>query len=190
MTRRRRGVVLAAALVPALGGSLLSAAQPADRASSPPPPLPAVAVPAGWQPQPTLIEAARTAAAADLGPRAMAVGAWGDPVAGCFAAAIAIDLDRSYTAANVLGQLRTALAGAGTVDGWRNDDQSSARASVQRPGWHAAVQGVVIAGNLPRLSVVACFYNERSPARCQAACAPIVSAPTTSASPTTKPRMP
>ena len=187
MTRRWRGVVLAAVLVPAIAITAPRAEPPADRA---PPPLPAVAVPAGWQPQPTLTEAARTAAAADLGPRAMAAAAWGDPVAGCFAAAIAIDLDRRFTAATILGQLRTALAGAGTIDGWSNDDQSSARASVQRPGWRAAVRGAVIAGNQPRLAVVACFYNERSPARCQAACAPIVSAPTTSMSPTTKPSPP
>jgi hypothetical protein len=165
--RVRRGAALTALLIPALA----LAADDAPRRpgpTEPGPALPNLAVPASWRPQPTLVAAARAAAATDAGPRPMSFAAWGDPVVGCFATAVTIGL-RSADVATVAGQLRAALATAVNVEGW-TDDAGVLAARLNRAGWQGALRGLISARSAPHATVVACFYNDRAPTRCQAAC--------------------
>lgn len=177
MSRAAR-VALAALIVPAVAlaeRAEQTASGPADHAALPPPPLARLPVPAGWQPQPALIEAARAAASADLGPRALAAAAWANPLRGCYLVDVAINLDSDFVPSALLAQVRAVLDGAATVDGWV-DDQWVARASLARPGWQGELRAAVTAGNRPTLEVVACFHNDRAPDRCRTECAPLLAA--------------
>lgn len=161
MTRALRGLTIALALVPA-------AALADQRGGRPPPALPVVTVPGGWTVQPALADAARAAAVAEAGPRPLAIEAWGDPLRGCFATAIAIGL-RARDGETLADELRTALASVVSLDGWRADG-GLLQARLARPGWQGTLRGLVSARTDLRATVIACFYNDRAPARCEAGC--------------------
>lgn len=168
--RTPRALALAiAALVPAVALTGHAAGRAAERPREPAPPLPALAIPTGWQPQPTLVTAAQSASDANVGRRPRAIAAWGDPVLGCFATAIVLGLASGDDATTVLGELRTALAAGSTVDGW-TDSAGVATATLARPGWHGELRAQVTGRSPARVTAVACFHNDRAPARCQPAC--------------------
>ncbi|HVV82547.1 MAG TPA: hypothetical protein VHE35_05680 [Kofleriaceae bacterium] len=171
MTRWLRAAAVIALAVPAiaLADGAGGTGSPAPRSTEPPPPLPVLTVPPTWPEQPSIADAARAAAAPDAAGRPLAVDAWGDPNTGCFVVAIALGL-QSADAATVLAQLRTALAAAAGVDGW-HEDAGAAGAHLSRPGWQGELRAQVSVRTTPRASAVACFYNDRAPTRCQAACA-------------------
>ncbi len=139
------------------------------RPTATPPPLPALAIPAGWQPQPTLVAAADQASSAAAGARARSIAAWGEPVLGCFATAVVVGLASGDEATTVLAELRTALAAGATVLAW-TADAGVVTASFARAGWRGELRGQVTGRNPARATVVACFHNDRAPARCQSAC--------------------
>ena len=177
MTGARRGLVLAL-LVPAV--TLARDARPATgqpaaggpgrgQAAAPAgPPVPRLAVPASWQPQPALVTAAQAAADAEGGRRPRTVAAWGDPVLGCFATALALELGAGDVP-TVLPELQAALAAGATVEGW-TEDGGQVTAAFARPGWQGTLRALVTTRTSSRATVVACFYNDRAPTRCQAAC--------------------
>lgn len=168
--RTTRGLALGlAALVPAVALTGPAAGRAGERPPEPAPPLPALAIPAGWQPQPTLVAAARAASDADAGRRPRTIAAWGDPVLGCFAAALAMGLASGDDATAVLAELRTTLVAGAALEGW-TDDAGVVTATLTRPGWHGELRGQVTGRSPARATVVACFYNDRAPTRCQRAC--------------------
>ena len=166
MTRALRGLAVFAALVPAVA----LADQPAAPVAAPAagPSLPALTLPAGWTPLSALADAARAATIDEAGARPITVEAWGDTVRGCFATAIAIGL-RSADAPALATELRTALATSIAIDDWR-EGNGVVSARLAKPGWHGTLRGLVSARTELRATVFACFYNDRAPARCEAAC--------------------
>lgn len=167
----RRASALALALV----------APAVARADRPAPTLPALAVPATWTEQPTVADAARTAMGAG-GQRARAVAAWGDPVKGCFATAVAIELAAGEAPTRFGDELRAALAAGLTVDGW-TVEPGGLRARLSRQGWHGQIRARVTTRTGGRATVVACFYNDRAPARCAAACDAVLASPSLAVTP-------
>src|SRR5690606_2603347 len=104
--------------------------------------------PKGWQAQPLLATAARDAAVAEAGPRPVVTAAWGDPLRGCFATAIAVSLRSRDTVDTVLTQLRTALAGSVAVDEW-TAAAGVVQASFARPGWRGTLRGALVSRTDP-----------------------------------------
>lgn len=167
MRRAYGAAALVALIVPAA-----AIGQRADEPAAPP--LRAITVPEGWQALPAIADAARTAAG-DLGPRGLSAAAWGRPLLGCYAVQLGVGVDGAFTPAKLLGQVRTALAGAATVDEWA-EGQALATARFSRAGWRGELRAAIATGNRPGLELVACFANERAPDRCDSACAPLLAA--------------
>lgn len=164
VTRALRAAALIAALAPA--AALADGAGPV--AGRPAPPLPTLTVPAGWTAQPALADAARAAATAEAGPRPLTIDAWGDPLRGCFATAIAIGL-RARDGETMADVLRTQLATAVSLDGWTAAG-GLIDARLARPGWQGTLRALISERTDLRATVIACFYNDRAPARCEAGC--------------------
>jgi hypothetical protein len=132
------------------------------------------ALPPGWRPQPPLAEAGMTAASRGAGGRAIAVEAWGDPGLGCFVTLVAVTGTRGEKVATIAAELETTLAAGFQVADWSVIDGQVAELSGRIVGTdrRGAVRGhvVVSPAGVPRAVVAACFYNEREPVRCDAAC--------------------
>lgn len=140
-------------------------------APEPPPP---VAIPAGWGPIAAAGEAGLAAARAANAERRVDVRTWGETGLGCFVTVVEAHGVRVEPLAKIAAALETTLGGLLTVEGWTFVDGPTAEvtARVTRGAMRGAVRGRLAADptGLPHAAVAACFYNEREPVRCQAAC--------------------
>jgi hypothetical protein len=173
------GVKLALAVACALVGC--DARAQSGGSAAPPAPTPATAspvpvtVPPGWVPLPAVGDAGLAAAADAARTRPIAVRTFGEPSLGCFVTIVEITGTRDEHAARVAETFRATLATTGQVDGWTYTDGPTAElsATVVRGGMRGAVRGRLATdatSGVPHGAFAACFYNERDPARCQAAC--------------------
>lgn len=155
-------------------------AQGADVAPPPPPQAPQqspvpVTVPTGWAPLPRVADAGLAAAAKAARTKATVVRSWGEASLGCFATVVEVTGARDEPALRVADTFHTTLTAATVqVDGWTFTDGPTAEltATIARGAQRGAVRGRVVmdATGVPHGAFAACFYNEREPARCQAAC--------------------
>jgi hypothetical protein len=133
-----------------------------------------VTVPAGWVTLPAVAQAGQIAAKVAARDRPLVVRSWGQPSLGCFATIVEITSTRAEHAARLAESFRATLASDGPVDGWTVTDGPTAEASatLTRGALTGAVRGRLAtdAAGVPHAVFAACFYNEREPARCQAAC--------------------
>lgn len=154
------------------GGSGAVSANPGDDVAAPAPTRVGVAVPAGWAQLPEVAGAGL--AGVDEAARARTVvRAWGEPSLGCFATVVEIAGSRNEHMARVAETFRATLAGQAQVDGWTFDEASGEMtATITRGVLHGSVRGRLVTDvtGAPHGAFLACFYNEREPARCQAAC--------------------
>jgi hypothetical protein len=162
------------ALAAAVAGAVLGCeARAQDAGPGPDQTSVQVAIPAGWTPLPTVVEAGLAAAAEARG-RPLGVRAWGEPSLGCFATIVRVTGTRAEHVARVAEQFRATLALDTQIEGWTFTDGPAAEASatIARGVLRGALRGrfATDAAGLPHGAFAACFYNERDPARCQAAC--------------------
>jgi len=157
-------------------------AAPSPPAAPPPAdPLPA-AHPADWRPLPAIARELGRAAAAD-GVTVDLTDAWGEPARGCYGVWLALHGGTAAAPAladQVLASLRS-LPGAATpreliVD---NVVAPSAAAGVLAFGFTRAPYRGRVRAQLGsgRIAAVACFGNQREPARCDAECAAVIDGP-------------
>jgi len=145
--------------------------------STPPLGQPALraAIPASWASLPEVARSAEAAAHEAEGV-AVAAAAWGDAAAGCYLVAM-----------ELRGARRDALRVVADKLGWHLDAQAAMHAwqVPERDLNPAEILGKLSVGSLsgglraliafdtralPRAGLAACFYNEREPATCAAAC--------------------
>ena len=155
------------------GGSAGVSANPGDDVTAPPPTRVGVTVPPGWAALPEVAGAGL--AGVDEAMRARTVvRAWGEPSLGCFATVVEIAGSRNEHMARVAETFRATMASGAQVDGWTFADATGeVTATITRGVLHGSVRGRMATDvtGAPHGAFLACFYNEREPARCQAACA-------------------
>lgn len=128
-------------------------------------------IPASWRALPELQAAVARAAGANDG-----VGAWGEPAMGCYAVSLALrggaaGVDAMATQlldgarAEQLAVTDTALPDAG-------GDRGVLAFAFARGAYHGRVRAELDADGAVRAR--ACFWNDREPRACEAACAPLV----------------
>ncbi|HTR51885.1 MAG TPA: hypothetical protein VMJ10_14315 [Kofleriaceae bacterium] len=120
-----------------------------------------VAGPPGWSAIETLARAAGDAAKAD-GVAVDATGAWGDPARGCYA--LAIELRGGGDAQKLVDGI--ASAGIATRDVVY--EGTAVTLGVARAPYDGRVRAEIASDG--RVAARACFWNEREPAGCAAAC--------------------
>ena len=127
--------------------------------------------PSGWQPLPALAEAVRAAGGGTSE-------AWGEPAMGCYAATLAVT--GGGTAATEGEQLlaslvaEPALAGIAVRDVVKPASGAATGAltlTFERAPYHGRLRAAFGAGTI---SALACFWNEREPIACEAACAQLI----------------
>jgi hypothetical protein len=132
-----------------------------SRAEAVPPP--AIQPPAGWQPLAELATAASEAAKGD-GVPVEAAAAWGDTAMGCYALALTVRGDSSPAAISkelAAGFVATKI---GDVAAGSDSVALTFERGAYRGKLHAQIRDSAI-------EAVACFWNEREPDACAAACA-------------------
>ncbi len=145
-------------------------------AGAEPAPGGAAAVPAGWRPLPAIATAAAAAAAKLDGVIVDGASAWGDPARGCYAVQLGL---RGGTAAiteladQVLdGLAGSKAAGSGAVSFGEVIRPAASGDTLSftfaRPPYRGRLRARLGEGSITAL---ACFGNQRDPARCDAACA-------------------
>jgi hypothetical protein len=127
------------------------------------------ALPPGWQALPLLARAATDAVA---GAPVERVAAWGEPAMGCYAAELALRgpaRDVQKVRDEILGSLRVEprLAGLRVHDAAVGSDGTSELAFERDP--YAGLLRATAASD-GRLALFACFWNQREPTACAAAC--------------------
>ena len=170
MGRRRRGLGLRASgfrkSVWLVSCALIAAcrAEAADAGAGSAKSAAGLAIPAGWQAAPKIVEAMAGSNAVER-PEA-----WAEPAMGCYAVAFAVP---GGAPAEVAEQLTGAL-GSGTVARdvvAPGPDGGTMTFSFERGVYRGRVRA-----ELQRVesAVVACFWNDREPAACEAACKTIL----------------
>ena len=138
-------------------------AQPERRSSIRPP--------ATWQALPAIAQSARAAARAP-GVAVEGSEAWGEPAMGCYAAWIALR-GSTDTAEQLAERIRDGLGAAGIVAA--NDPGDGLAWTVERAPYRGRLRARIGADD-GGIEALACVANEREPAACAAACAPLVEA--------------
>ncbi|HUQ05048.1 MAG TPA: hypothetical protein VM261_21245 [Kofleriaceae bacterium] len=150
------------------GSASAPAAPPAAQSPRP------VVIPAGWVPLPEVADAGLAAAKDAARGRVTVVRSWGEPSLGCFATVVEIAGTRAEHAARIAESFRATLATDAQIEGWTFTDGPAAEttATLTRGAMKGSVRGrfAIDAAGVPSAAFAACFYNERDPARCQAAC--------------------
>jgi len=158
----------------AADGGVGVSANPGGDLAAPPAVRVGVAIPLEWEPLPE-VAAAGLAAVGEAARGRTVVRAWGTPSLGCYATVVELVAARGEHAPRVAETFRATLALGAQVDDWTYTDgaPAEARASIVRGAMRGAVRGRIATGTdgVPHGAFAACFYNERDPARCQAACA-------------------
>lgn len=132
-------------------------------------PAPARALPPHWRELPAV---ARVVTGALVPATVDRVEAWGDPAAGCFAASAVMRgaaRDASVVRDEVIGSLRAdprlaqlvVHAATARADGGTD-------ATFERAPYHGTLRATPAASG--EVDVIACVWNEREPATCEAAC--------------------
>jgi len=121
-----------------------------------------LAPPAGWQALPSLAAAARQTTADIAGSEA-----WGDPARGCYATWIALHggggaLDK------IADQLVKSLGAKATVRDVAKPAPNILTASFEHGDYHGKLHAQLATSG--DLTALACFWNPREPAACEAAC--------------------
>ncbi len=156
-------------------------AQPSAPAPTPTDVRPAAVVPSGWVPQPALVEVVN-GVVLPVGSTYVAVDAWGDPGAGCFALWTTTQRTRPSTLAAEHADLARALAPLGVA--------ALPPLPAGATTWTATVDAAVVEGGLRgklrvslggapaavTLAQVACMHNAREPIYCEAACTSLLDA--------------
>lgn len=140
------------------------AAAPADTTSG-------LHAPAGWQALPEIATAVSAAARAE-GITIDGAEAWGEPSMGCYAAWVALHGDGA-TAAQVMEGLEAAKLTVKDVVKPELGDDGLVSLVFERAPYRGHLRVRVAT---PRLTVLACFENEREPAACELACTPLLGA--------------
>lgn len=140
-------------------------------------------VPAEWKELPTIGDAATAAALAVLGKDAKVhTHAWGEPSRGCYLAIVDATGTLRDTTRNLVAQLQTALAGHLELTEWTASPDNDTTAEInarfvsKAAGMTGLARAVMALDNrkLPHAVAAACFYNDRQPAVCDNACAPLL----------------
>jgi hypothetical protein len=143
-------------------------------------PTSGLAMPAGWRAMPELVTAA-TDAGKQAKLRVDGVEAWGEPSRGCYATWLAVTGERGTpdTLAELLvADLSTTPALAGiTVTEVVKPTVSTAESGVlslafARGPYRGRLRAQI--GKTGAYAVLACFWNEREPLACEAACASLL----------------
>jgi len=131
--------------------------------------------PAGWQAQPSLANAATTAAKND-GLTVAGAEAWGEPARGCFAAWIA--MSGSGGAPDVMAdQLVRGLSADPALGGIvvrdvqkpaPNQKVGVLTLAFEHTRYHGKLRAALNADG--KITALACFWNQREPATCERAC--------------------
>jgi hypothetical protein len=162
-------------------------AQPAAQPAPPPAvaapsdiqPALAAAMPTEWVPLPT-IAAAATAATADVAGVTVGAVAWGDPAAGCYVLAADVRGAHRDRLRTVLDRMGWHLDAQAVMHAWQvpatDVDPAELTGRLTVGSLTGAVRGLVSfdARALPRAGLAACFYNDREPKACEAACAQLL----------------
>jgi hypothetical protein len=142
--------------------------------SAPAPALPANH-PADWRPLPPIAAAVGAAAKAD-GVTIDAADAWGEPARGCYGVWLALHGGAAAAPAladQVLDSLRGDRTAEVTIDDLVAPTTPAGVLAFQfrRATYRGRVRAQLDAG---RIAAIACFGNEREPARCDADCAAVL----------------
>jgi hypothetical protein len=167
----------------ALAACEASAAQPAPPPAVAAPtaiqPALAAALPAEWVPLPAIAAAALTAAREVPGVTAGAA-AWGDPAAGCYVLAADVHGAHRDRLRTVLDRMGWQLDAQAVMHAWQvpatDADPAELTGRLTVGGLTGSVRGLISfdARALPRAGLAACFYNDREPKACEAACAQLL----------------
>jgi hypothetical protein len=156
-------------------GSPAAAAPPAVAEPAAIQPGLAAALPADWIALPTVADAARTAAT-EVRDVATRTAAWGDPAAGCYLLAVEVRGARRDRLRTVLDRLGWQLDAQAVMHAWQvpavDVEPAELTGRLTVGGLTGAVRGLVSfdGRSLPRAGLAACFYNDRQPVDCEAAC--------------------
>lgn len=154
-----------------------AAVRPADE------PRHGIDVPSDWKELPTIGAAATAAARQVLGDGAeVHTHAWGEPSRGCYLAIVDATGVKADTTRNLEEQLQAALAGHVELTEWTAAPDNDTTAEINarftaRASGMTGLARVVMAldkNKLPHAVAAACFYNDRAPALCDNACAPLL----------------
>jgi hypothetical protein len=150
------GLVACQAATAAPGAALIAA-------HDPPPP--------GWTQVPAIAAAVAMAAGADPAASSLAVDAWGDPAAGCYA--VWLELRGAAGDAPALAdQVIGGLTGLTLTDVARPTATAGVLAfTFARPPYHGRLHAQLAQG---QIAATACFGNEREPAACDTTCARVL----------------
>ncbi len=145
----------------------------ADDATAP------VTLPKAWLPLAAVAEAGLVAADHGNAAHPTVVRTWGDAGLGCFVTVVDITGTRAEQVAELAAELETTLRAAVDVEGWAFTDGAVAEvtATIVRGTMRGALRARLIAEptGVPHAAVASCFYNDREPVRCQAACTTVLS---------------
>jgi hypothetical protein len=133
-------------------------------------------VPVGWIELPRVAEAARGAAVGAAKDVVTAVGAWGDPAAGCYAVLSEHRGARGESLDASVKRLYEKLAGLGVA----MPDPKTKVGDVVDLELPIAAKELDLAGsvrvrlyraaNIPQATLLACFHNQREPDHCRTLC--------------------
>jgi len=123
-----------------------------------PPKAAIVTPPAGWIAMPTVASAAIDA----LGAKGATGDAWGEPAMGCYAVAVGF---AAHDAKALLADAKAAVSVRDVVEPPAQGGVLSF--AFDRGAWQGRVRAVIATGEVTAL---ACFWNDREPAACEAAC--------------------
>ena len=127
------------------------------------------ALPKGWQVLPALARAATEAVTGASVDHALA---WGQPAMGCYAAELALHgaaRDTQTVRDEILGSLRTEPRLAGLhVDNNAVGADGTSEIAFERTPYTGTLRATPASDG--RLAVFACFWNQREPSACAAAC--------------------
>jgi len=163
-------------------------AQRGDEPPTGPEPGHGVDVPTGWTEQPAIAEAAVAAAKQALAPdAAVHAHAWAEPARGCYLAIVEAHGTRREDLLKVIEQLQAGLGDIELAD-WTTspDAEDQAEINARFTTTVGDAPSVAMAGRIrvhlardrqrfPHAVAAACFYNDRQPAACDDACAPLLS---------------
>jgi hypothetical protein len=138
-------------------------------------------VPADWKELPDVGSAAVAAAREILGEDAdVHAHAWGETSRGCYLAIVEAHGARKDRLVDVADQLQAALGDAIEVKDWTTSPDAEDRSEIGARFTSADATGLLRAhlvldgSKLPHAVAAACFYNDRQPAVCESACAPLL----------------
>jgi len=182
-----RGLALALVALVGCRGAAAASAEDAAAAAAPDlrpdEPRHGIDMPPDWKELPVIADAATAAATRVLGADAeVHAHAWGEPSRGCYLAIVDATGTERDTTRNLVAQLQTALAARVELTEWTAspDAEDTAEINARFQAKPAGMTGLVRATmaldrhKLPRAVAAACFYNDRQPALCDNACAPLL----------------